>query len=130
MHPFEPTVEGVPLNYSEADPDGSDGNLLSEKPLVPFIKITQDRVTLEIQRGCIRGCRFCQAGQLYRPVRERDVDMLKQCAVDMLDSTGQDEISPEFLKLQRLFQIGGACNLPHGNRTGTYGEYFSAFSAH
>ena len=61
--------------------------------VVPFIKITQDRVTLEIQRGCIRGCRFCQAGQLYRPVRERDVDMLKKYAIDMLESTGQEEIS-------------------------------------
>ena len=44
-----------------------------EKPVVPFIKATQDRVVLEIQRGCIRGCRFCQAGMLYRPTRERDV---------------------------------------------------------
>ena len=38
-----------------------------KKPVVPFIKATQDRVTLEIQRGCIRGCRFCQAGMIYRP---------------------------------------------------------------
>ena len=48
---------------------------------------------LEIQRGCIRGCRFCQAGQLYRPVRERDVEMLKNYAVKMLENTGYDEIS-------------------------------------
>ena len=41
-----------------------------EKPLVPFIKVTQDRVVLEIQRGCIRGCRFCQAGDVYRPPSE------------------------------------------------------------
>ena len=48
---------------------------------------------LEIQRGCIRGCRFCQAGQIYRPVRERDVDMLKEYAVEMLKNTGHEEIS-------------------------------------
>ena len=63
------------------------------KPVVPFIKVTQDRVVLEIQRGCIRGCRFCQAGQLYRPVRERDVEKLKQYAVEMLQNTGHEEIS-------------------------------------
>lgn len=64
-----------------------------EKPIVPFIKVTQDRVVLEIQRGCIRGCRFCQAGQLYRPVRERNVNMLKDYAVKMLKNTGHEEIS-------------------------------------
>lgn len=64
-----------------------------EKPLVPFIRAIQDRVVLEIQRGCIRGCRFCQAGMLYRPIRERDVDYLKEIASKMLRSTGHEEIS-------------------------------------
>lgn len=64
-----------------------------EKPLVPFIKAIQDRVVLEIQRGCIRGCRFCQAGAVYRPVRERNVEYLKDIANKMLKSTGHEEIS-------------------------------------
>ena len=62
-------------------------------PVVPFIKATQDRVVLEIQRGCIRGCRFCQAGMLYRPTRERNVERLKEYARAMLQSTGHEEIS-------------------------------------
>ena len=64
-----------------------------EKPLVPYIRATQDRVVLEIQRGCIRGCRFCQAGMIYRPVRERDVNYLKDMAVKMIKNTGHEEIS-------------------------------------
>ena len=64
-----------------------------QAPVVPFIKATQDRVVLEIQRGCIRGCRFCQAGMLYRPTRERNVERLKQYAKAMLENTGHEEIS-------------------------------------
>ena len=63
------------------------------KPVVPFIKATQDRIVLEIQRGCIRGCRFCQAGMIYRPTRERNVDKLKEYARAMLKNTGHEEIS-------------------------------------
>lgn len=79
-----------------------------EKPVVPFIKATQDRVVLEIQRGCIRGCRFCQAGMLYRPTRERDVEVLKDYAYKMLKNTGHEEISlsslssSDYSKLQEL----------------------------
>ena len=62
-------------------------------PVIPFIKATQDRVVLEIQRGCIRGCRFCQAGMIYRPTRERNVERLKEYARQMLQSTGHEEIS-------------------------------------
>lgn len=63
------------------------------KPVVPFIKATQDRVTLEIQRGCIRGCRFCQAGAIYRPTREKDVELMKQYALEMIQNTGYEEIT-------------------------------------
>lgn len=70
-----------------------DESFYPTKPLVPYIKVTQDRVVLEIMRGCIRGCRFCQAGMVYRPVRERSLEYLKKTAYEMLKSTGHEEIS-------------------------------------
>ena len=61
-----------------------------------YLSATQDRVVLEIMRGCIRGCRFCQAGMVYRPVRERSLEELKRSGLrTMLKSTGHEEISLE-----------------------------------
>ena len=91
---FHPTCEGVSEKVEKQliiDMDKEYNNL--EAPVVPHIKATQDRVTLEIQRGCIRGCRFCQAGMIYRPTRERDVEKLKKAARTMLQKTGHEEIS-------------------------------------
>jgi len=82
-----------------------------DKPIVPYIKAIQDRVTLEIQRGCIRGCRFCQAGWIYRPIRERSLDFLKKYAVDMIKNTGHEEInlsslsSSDYTKLKELLEF-------------------------
>lgn len=90
---FHPIEEEIPPTVTkEIQMDVTD-TYYPMKPVVPFIKVTQDRVVLEIQRGCIRGCRFCQAGQLYRPVRERNVETLKQWAMEMLKNTGHEEIS-------------------------------------
>ena len=90
---FQPTEEGIPERIEKQVVMNVTDTYYPKAPVVPFIKATQDRVVLEIQRGCIRGCRFCQAGMLYRPTRERDVEFLKNKAVEMLDATGHEEIS-------------------------------------
>lgn len=90
---FRPLYDNVPRTVKKEIEWNLSDTFYPEKPLVPFIKAIQDRVVLEIQRGCIRGCRFCQAGMIYRPVRERDVDYLKNMAVKMLENTGHEEIS-------------------------------------
>ncbi|MCR5374896.1 MAG: TIGR03960 family B12-binding radical SAM protein [Lachnospiraceae bacterium] len=90
---FTPIYDDIPATI-EKNVEMNTGNIgWPRKPVIPFIKAIQDRVTLEIMRGCIRGCRFCQAGMLYRPTRERDVNELKAMADQMLSSTGYDEIS-------------------------------------
>ena len=77
------------------------------KPVVPFIKVTQDRVVLEIMRGCIRGCRFCQAGMIYRPTREKNLEKLKDYAYQMLKNTGHEEISLSSLSSSDYTQLEG-----------------------
>ncbi|HHV78714.1 MAG TPA: TIGR03960 family B12-binding radical SAM protein [Firmicutes bacterium] len=63
------------------------------RPIVPFINIVHDRAVLELFRGCTRGCRFCQAGTIYRPVRERELESLAQMARELISNTGYNEIS-------------------------------------
>ncbi len=90
---FSPIYNFAPAKIKKEVEMNLSETFYPEKPLVALTQAIQDRVVLEIQRGCIRGCRFCQAGMIYRPIRERSVEFLKDKAKKMLDSSGQDEIT-------------------------------------
>ena len=87
-----------------------DSNRSPSRPLVPCTRIIHDRLSLEAARGCTRGCRFCQAGFIYRPVRERSPSEILKLAEAGLDSTGHDELSllalsvGDYGNIQRLLQ--------------------------
>ena len=90
---FGPKYEEVPKTILKQVVTDMSSAVYPEKPVVSYMKVTQDRVVLEIMRGCIRGCRFCQAGMIYRPTRPKDVNVLKHYAEAMLENTGQEEIT-------------------------------------
>ena len=102
---FKPNCPEAPEKVEKQLVMDFSNSVYPEKPLVPFIKVTQDRVVLEIMRGCIRGCRFCQAGQIYKPDRQRDVERLKDLAYKMLKSTGHEEISLSSLSSSDHLQL-------------------------
>lgn len=88
-----PNCAGVPATIKKEVVTELDDIFFPTKPIVPFIRATQDRIVLEVQRGCIRGCRFCQAGQIYKPIRTRSVDRLMSYAEELIKNTGYDEMS-------------------------------------
>ena len=104
-------TEGAPLTVKRQVVADMSDTVYPEKPVVPYIRAVQDRVALEIQRGCIRGCRFCQAGMIYRPLRERSLEFLKKYALSMINSTGYEEItlcslsSSDYTKLAELMDF-------------------------
>ncbi|MBE6967852.1 MAG: TIGR03960 family B12-binding radical SAM protein [Ruminococcaceae bacterium] len=86
-------LPGAPETVTKRIISDFDSSYFPVEPIVPSTEIVHDRVTLELFRGCIRGCRFCQAGYVYRPVRSRSTEKLVQQGVDSVKNTGYQQIS-------------------------------------
>ena len=90
---LSPIEEGIPERVLKCIVTDFENAYVPTHPPVPYVQVVFDRIMLEIMRGCTRGCRFCQAGMLYRPVRERSVDKLVEAAKKSIENTGYEEIS-------------------------------------
>ena len=93
INSIKPNCEGVPEKITKRIVADFDKTTYPDNFVVPYIETVHDRAVLEVLRGCIRGCRFCQAGFIYRPFREKNVETLCKQAKSLCDSTGYDEIS-------------------------------------
>lgn len=96
---YTPKYDDIPAKVRKRIVRDMDKAPYPENLVMPYIETVQDRVVLEVYRGCIRGCRFCQAGMVYRPVREKSVEKLNETAKTLIENTGYDEITLSSLSI-------------------------------
>jgi radical SAM family uncharacterized protein len=102
---YTPVFDDIPTRITKRIIKDMDKAFFPEKVVVPYVETVHDRIMLEVYRGCIRGCRFCQAGMVYRPVREKSADVLNKQAKCLYESTGYEEISLTSLSISDYTEL-------------------------
>ena len=108
---FEPKYEDVPVRVEKRVVADLNTSYFPLKPVMPYIETVHDRIMLETFRGCIRGCRFCQAGMVFRPVREKNAQVLNEQAQEIYKNTGYTEISLTSLSISDYSCLNEATDL-------------------
>ena len=102
---YTPVYDDIPKTVTKRIIEDMDKAAMPSTVVMPYIETVQDRITVEVGRGCIRGCRFCQAGMVYRPVREKTPDVIDCQCRDIFESTGYEELSLSSLSISDYTRV-------------------------